>query len=167
MALSSWTAAISIDDGIISVAFYALAISKMFTQLEVSSGWRWHGLLYTSLREHRQLHAQRGLEYGQEDQKAEKMMNDLRGLGPQAPAVYFAMVEQLAKEEVGRANRESLLSAVAAITDEPPKFGRICKLENCEQQDVINIAFAREQVSEAGRKCQVRVSGKASWISST
>ena len=52
------------------------------------------------------------------------------------------MIEALATEEVGRVSREHLHSMLAEMTENQPKYVRLCRLENCKQADQVKIVFS-------------------------
>ncbi|CAK0890831.1 unnamed protein product [Prorocentrum cordatum] len=45
-------------------------------------------------------------------------------------------------QEIGRVNREYLESVTTDMVDEPPRDVRLCRSENCEQEDMTKVVFA-------------------------
>ncbi|CAK0799703.1 unnamed protein product, partial [Prorocentrum cordatum] len=80
------------------------------------------------------------------DQEADKMMEGLRGLGPPAPAVFCAMIEALANEEIGKRLKDVLVALLAEMEEAPPTYVRLCRLESCKQPDMLKVVFALDRV---------------------
>ena len=79
---------------------------------------------------------------GKANGEADIAQQELRALGPPTTTVFAAMVEALMGEEVGRANRMTLEAWSTAMVGDPPDFVKLCRLENCYQQDMIKIVFS-------------------------
>ncbi|CAK0848468.1 unnamed protein product, partial [Prorocentrum cordatum] len=80
------------------------------------------------------------------DQEADKMMEGLRGLGPPAPAVFCAVIEALANEEIGKRLKDVLVALLAEMEEAPPTYVRLCRLESCKQPDMLKVVFALDRV---------------------
>ncbi|CAK0846868.1 unnamed protein product [Prorocentrum cordatum] len=78
----------------------------------------------------------------QADKDAAAATLALRELAPPTATMFCAMVEAPAVEEVGRANRQTLEAWSTATFGDPPGFVKLCRLENCRQQDKVKIAFS-------------------------
>ncbi|CAK0856817.1 unnamed protein product [Prorocentrum cordatum] len=77
----------------------------------------------------------------QADKDAAAASLALRELGPPTATMFCAMVEALAGEEVGRANRQTLEAWSTAMVGDPPGFVKLCRFENWYQKDMVKIVF--------------------------
>ncbi|CAK0905019.1 unnamed protein product [Prorocentrum cordatum] len=82
--------------------------------------------------------------------KAEEIQKELRTLGPPAPALFAALVESLATEEVGAVNRRALEAMKQEFVEAPPTDVRLCRLESCKDEDMIKIVLALDDKAKEG-----------------
>lgn len=76
------------------------------------------------------------------NKEADGATQDLRSLGPPTMAVFAAMVESLAAQEVGKVNRVALEAWSTQMVGDMPDYVKLCRLENCYANGQIKIVFS-------------------------